>query len=643
MGDTEKTTSAAVDAERVKHGSGRSGSISARVRDSFDCGVVRHFFTSYDVITEKWRSSALAGIFKKRLFLRIIARIRRTVAASIERSTILRFVSAQMKRLLSLTLSYYGTALFFFGVYTSIIYLICLMLPAMGADMDSLITGVSLMLVSLPLLLSRKTLAEAISESRIARWLVFSVFGFRREDLASVKRSRGRADVAFIVGMILGFLTFYVDPLVIISGLVAIPALYILFLSPEAGVVVFFTIAPLISAEAAVKFIFILAASYFLKLIRGRRTFSLDAADFLVFLFGVLLYFAGKINYAGGNASKGVDMYVVYILFYFIAVNLIKSEAQRERCRHAAAYGAAAVAVLFLARRFAFVFIPDLSHINSNVVKELFSFIEQAAENAAGCVLYLVAALPLFTSSFLRRRGDSKPLRMFLFAAVSVAAVVYTLSRGLWLGAAGGLLLFLFIYNFKYIYGLIAFGCMVPIVMFSLPQKAAGYLAGIFSMSGSRTIGRVIVRRTSLSILKDNWLCGVGRADGLFSKIYSLYTNTPHFSENSQNLYIQIGIELGVAGLIVFFLAMLLLMIKAFTAVRFTRGGIRLNSAASVAGFAAMLIYGMTDYIWADPHVFLIFFMFAAFVSAYNSELPKHDSIHWGMVIGSEREASIDI
>lgn len=144
-----------------------------------------------------------------------------------------------MKHLLSLTLSHYGLALFFFGVYTSIIYLICLMLPAIGADIDSLITGISLMLVSLPLLLSRKTLAEAISESRIARWLVFSVSGFRREDLATVKRRRGRADVAFIIGMILGLLTFYVDPLVITSVLIAIPALYILFISPEAGVVVF--------------------------------------------------------------------------------------------------------------------------------------------------------------------------------------------------------------------------------------------------------------------------------------------------------------------------------------------------------------------------------------------------------------------
>lgn len=643
MDDTDKSTSTAVDIGRARHNSGRGGSISSRIRDSFDCSVVRHFFTSYDAITEKWRSSALAGIFKQRLFLRIGARVRRTVAASVEKSTILGFVSAQMKRLLSLTLSYYGTSLFFFGVYTSIIYLICLMLPAIDADIDSLISGVSLMLVSLPLLLSRKTLAEAISESRTASWLVFSVFGFRREDLATVKRRRGRADVAFIIGMILGFLTFYVDPLVIISVLIAIPALYILFLSPEAGVVVFFTIAPLISASAAAKFIFVLAGAYFLKLIRGRRTFSLDAADFLVFLFGVLLYFAEKINYAGGGASKSIDIYVVYILFYFLAVNLMKSEAQRERCRHAVAYGAAAVAVLFLARQFAFDFILDLSHIRSNVVKGIFSLAEEVTENASGCVLYLVAALPLFTSSFLRRRGDSKPLRMFLFAAISVAAVVYTLSRGLWLGAAGGLLLFLFIYNFKYIYVLIAFGCMVPILLFSLPEKTVGYLAGIFNMSGSQTIGRVIVRRTSLSILNDNWISGVGRAGGLFPRIYSLYTKTPHFSEDSQNLYLQIGIELGIAGLIVFFLAVLLLMIKAFTAVRFTRGSMRLNSAASAAGFAAMLIYGMTDYIWADPRVFLIFFMFAAFVSAYNSKVPKRDSVHWGMVTGSEREASIDI
>ena len=167
-------------------------------------------------------------------------------------------------------------------------------------------------------------------------------------------------------------------------------------------------------------------------------------------------------------------------------------------------------------------------------------------------------------------------------------------------------MLFLLIYNFKYIYVLIAFGCMVPILLFSLPEKTAGYLAGIFNMSGRQTIGRVIVRRTSLSILNDNWICGVGRAEGLFPKIYSLYSNAPYFSEDSQNLYLQIGIELGIAGLVVFSLAMLLLMIKAFTAVRLREAYEATTPAPPVLPLCR---YGMTDYIWADPRVFLIFFM----------------------------------
>ena len=155
----------------------------------------------------------------------------------------------------------------------------------------------------------------------------------------------------------------------------------------------------------------------------------------------VCFYISQKINNAETAHQKRQYVRRLYtVLFHHRKLN--KSEAQRERCRRAAAYGAATVAVLFLVRRFAFDFIPDLSHINSNVIKGIFSLVEQAAKNASGCVLYLVAALPLFTASFLRRRGDSKPLRMFLFAAVSVAATVYTLSRGLWLRAAGGLCCF---------------------------------------------------------------------------------------------------------------------------------------------------------------------------------------------------------
>ena len=67
-------TSTTVDTGRVKSGSGRCGSISSRIRESFDCSVVRHFLPHTMSSPKSGAPSAPAGIFKLRLFLRCEAR-----------------------------------------------------------------------------------------------------------------------------------------------------------------------------------------------------------------------------------------------------------------------------------------------------------------------------------------------------------------------------------------------------------------------------------------------------------------------------------------------------------------------------------------------------------------------------------------
>ena len=69
---------------------------------------------------------------------------------------------------------------------------------------------------SVPLIFSGKTLAEAVLESRVGGLGAFEMLGFRREEAAMPRERHKRCDLAMLVGMILGLLSFYVDMLDIV-------------------------------------------------------------------------------------------------------------------------------------------------------------------------------------------------------------------------------------------------------------------------------------------------------------------------------------------------------------------------------------------------------------------------------------------
>ena len=133
-------------------------------------------------------------------------------------------------------------------------------------------------------------------------------------------------------------------------------------------------------------------------------------------------------------------------------------------------------------------------------------------------------------------------------------------------------------------------------------------------------------------MLEDVGLFGIGIGEEAFKKIYPMYALTGiEAAPHAHNLYLQIAVEMGVFALIAFLIFIFLFAQFSFS---FCKSAMnrsnKLLSLGIFCGVLALLIQGMTDYVWYNYRVFLLFWMIvglgvAHVCSAKNTEEEMED------------------
>lgn len=589
-----------------------------RAASSIEDGFFGRIFTSYDRLCDAWRGGAVYGAFASARTSRFVSRVRRGVSRSVEGSLILRAIGRLFSSLPRLALRVYGVFFLSFGLYTSVIFAIKAVATTLTAEVDSLVVGAMMAVLSLPLLLSRKTLAEAVTSSSAMSYLAFDILGFRREDASAQTPAVRRLDTPFLAGMIAGLLTFYFKPGTVVMLLLAATAICIAASKPETGLMMLFALFPFFSDAQLTVFILIITVSYLIKFICGRRTMRFDLADSMMLMFFFLTLFAGIVHYGIGAGMHGNFRRVVFLMPYFLTANLMTNKAWRSRLIKTLMFGGSALAIVSLAP-FLGDKLTSLDVVGSDVLAGVLDWCGSVIRCAGASSYYLAMMLPVMTAYSVSRGIGGKRLNVMFFAVVILTAAALTMSRGLWLGAVAGALLFLAACDIRFLILPAAAAVGIPAAMILLPDAARAELTSLLDMSGAAGIRRIAERRMSGKIFVDNFIGGIGSADGVFSAVYDSYTPVGASADNAQNLFLGIGVELGAAGLFVFLFAITLILIKSFTCSRRPDAADSGRmSLALAAGLFAAIVSGMSSYIWIDDRMFLLFFMFAGASSAYN-------------------------
>jgi O-antigen ligase len=574
-----------------------------------------------EILTERGKKTDTLSVgeylWDKMRLYKLTRPLKKFFMRGFERSSLLNFTMRKLRGMLDVTLSSYGMFLLSFGIYTVIVYFVSVY--AFNLDETprlNLYTGIILAAASFFILPVKESLAAKLNESRIMSFLLFSVLGIRRGHVRGVGAVGTKNGAAFVIGMLFGLAGYFVEPYLLCAGIIALIAAVLVMMIPEIGVLMIIFTVPFIPTMFAAALTLFVAFCYFLKLIRGKRVIKFEFIDITVLIFMTLELLGGIFSVSRAASLRPALLYVCFMSGYFITVNLIRSSEWVKRCVYAFAFSAFAVAVYGIYENY---FGPALSiwH-DENMFESITTRVVSTFENPNVLAEYLIMTLPFLIALVIVEKKIASKLMASVICGSLGLCLIFTWARGAWLGILFALLIFFLIYHRRTIIVLLMGILALPLAPFILPSAVIQRFLSIGSIQDTSTAYRVNIWIASVDMIRDFFSSGIGVGTGAFAVVYPNYSlagieSAPH----SHNLYLQIIIEIGIFGLFVFLAVMIYLMRSNFMI--FKKVGndkknkeymrLKLTAAAGFCAVIAMLVQGLTDYVWYNYRIFFVFWL----------------------------------
>lgn len=561
-------------------------------------------------------------------------RLRRRIALAFENSLVIEWLERTGRGLLSASMRSYGTFSMAFGLYTMLATLLRHVITGAPVSYVDLAVGFVVAMVSIPLLLMRAPLGRVLSESPLSRAVLLRLLRLPEDKLFPDETAVGtRYGMALVFGMLFGGLTYVVSPLrMIVVLLLAVIASMVLSL-PEVGITLLLAVFPFLSVfphptALLSGGVLLVGVSYVIKYLRGKRTMRFGIISVFVTLFGCFMLLGGIFTVGGVDSFKSALTYFVLIQVFNLAVNLLRTQ---DDCRHAIRVMTASCVIVAIYGVLQYVLgaaQPDW------LDTEMFATIEGRATsffdnpNVLGC--YLIMFIPMLNVMMIYLKGWRVRLLSVLSLAVTVACLIWTWSRGAWVGVIAGVIVLYLIFSYRSLAVLLAGGLSMPLIGALASGDVISRLASIGSMTDSSTYYRVFTWRGVSRMLREVWFSGIGVGQAAFEQIYPLFAYagieaTPH----AHNLMLEVLSELGIAGSVTLIVIFVLFAQACFTFIRSSTGMTRMSVAAGLCGITAALVMGLADNIWYNYRVFFAFWAVLALTVAYmNAHRVGGDFVH---------------
>ncbi len=579
-------------------------------------GVYSFIFGSYDTICETFDDSAIGSEgFKKR------GSISTFISKNIENSVIINKISALLFYLSRLSMRVIGVFLMSFGLFTLAAQAMVYLITESESVYLSGIVALVLMLIGGVLLLSKKAFCTAVFESKLFGGLARSFCGFKERSFVHEGAATGKKNFAFILGLVFGVLSAFVNPLIMLVIFIGCIAAYIVIINTEFGYHLMLFLLPFlvllphptILLAGLTVFTFF---SYAIKLVRGKKYLKIELMDVLVVCFMFVMLLGGIISYGGSQSIQAAGIYTTLILGYFLTVGLVNSKEALKRT--VAILGASLLAVSLIGLYQNFTGNASAEWIDTEMFDAIEGRVVSTFENPNMLGEYLILLLPILAGvSFAEKQTYRKGGALVCFAAGCVC-LVYTWARGAWLGFLLAAVFFMLIWNRKAMALIVAAVVALPFAIPFLPESIVSRFASIGDLSDTSTNYRVYIWRGSVNLAADYALTGIGVGEEAFASIYPYYSfagieTAPH----AHNLFLQLFIEVGIFGFIAFMAVLICLLQNGFSLAKCGDDKeVRLIGCGALCGVIAALMQGMTDYIWYNYRVFFIFWIVIGIVSA---------------------------
>ncbi len=593
------------------------------------------FLRGYEKSREEMeRSRILAPLIRKeKLRLRLHSRLQGTAP-----NPIFSLFEALKTCILTTKLSVYSLFFAPLGVLLTLRYLVVPYFFEKGdASLPFALVGILCCLFSIFLLSRRDTVIESLQRDSFASILLFDVLAVKPPHVFYQKPFHPLFPL--FLGLAVGVGGFFVSPLLLLGILLLLLFFPALFKSPELGlmcIALLLPFSPLLPHPTLwlLALLCLTAIAFLLKLFLGKRCFAFEPLDLFVLLFSLFYLFGGFFALGEGKDAllHGVASFLLILFGYFLFAKLLSSRRLLLRfCKNLVLSGTV-LALIGLVQQILGLAVPDWLDRNASYINgRITAFLHNP--NVLAC--YLVLCLPLLFA-LLSEERSGRAFRI-LSLLLLVAALVLTWSRGAFVALILSLLLFVLLAAkkpFRWFFGLCL---LLPNLLLFAPDSLAKRISSIFSVFGGAVDSSVYYRfkiwRSSLLLFFDHLWGGIGVSPKNFQKSYLPYAvSGAEVAEHSHNLFLQIGIEMGVFALLAFLLMLIFALRKVLSpkeglpeATRYPTIGI-----GAFCSLFAMLIFGIFDYVLYDFRIFFLFFATLGLISAAGrlSQGPSPESMH---------------
>ena len=364
---------------------------------------------------------------------------------------------------------------------------------------------------------------------------------------------------------------------------------------------------PFVSTMMSLLLLICTALSLFLK-VAINKDFKLKyfKTNAWVLVFALVIGICAMTSISLEESRNIALLMIAFVLSYFVVINTIENKKQFKFILYVFSI-AAVITAFYGLYQYMFGDLYSQAWLDKEMFEDIKMRVYSTFENPNVYGEYLILAIPIIVGLLWTEKGIFKKLFWLGSLGVTMLALALTFSRGCWLGIilAIGLLAIMIDRRFILL-GIVA----LLFLPFVLPESIINRFLSIGNMGDSSTSYRVYIWMGTLAMLADYWFSGIGLGITSFNTIYPIYSYNNISAPHSHNLYLQLVVEFGIVGLIIF-LGMLYNFYKE-TIISICKKKNILTSSL-IAGVSGFMLQSMFDYTWYNYRVVLIFWIIIAF------------------------------
>ena len=334
--------------------------------------------------------------------------------------------------------------------------------------------------------------------------------------------------------------------------------------------------------------------------------FKLDLTSIPLLLFMAVTLFSGVTSAAASYSILIAVLTVAMMSSYLLAKACITSRKRVDFI--IAAFIIAAAGTAFVAFYQIYMGYMDAAWVDRDLFAALSMRVFSTFANPNVYGTYLLLAIPLAAVCILYAKNIWYKLFAVGITGLLLMAMGLTYSRGGYVALAGAVFFFLILIEKRLI---VLFVAGIAVMPFILPASIIARVVSIVNFADTSTMYRIAIWQASMRMLGDFWMAGIGQGAEAFNAVYPYYAFAAVTALHSHNLFLQIFLETGIIGFLVFLGILACFFRTQFSFMRHTSDQRRkLLSAAMTAAVVGFLLQGMFDHSFHNYRVMLVFYLF---------------------------------